>query len=674
MKNQDSAGFSHRGSGNRSEDSYMKASVQGTVLIGTCLLLASSTQSFAIEGLRLSVQCSNVVLSWPCQSDASESYIVQYRPSLAPGTPWQTLTSSLYSEQGTNTAYFVHENIVTNADCGGGDSFAAMEGRDPLTRELACFDWGVPLATRSDGTGGIVPLAIYPPGFDISSLLIFDPASADWLNGSDYRHNDVIRDGPLDPPPPPGGGGGGGGGSMVSETGFYRVVRNGVHIVGITNGMTLSGTVTFPVEVGTESGNVVAMSLREEGSVIGDSAVMAPLGIPLHLTLDTTKMRNGTHQISAFASWNSGGDEGSGVGIDEESKTYAIIVANEIAFPNWIDHFGELSDSLLITAESAHLDADWYVHIYGSEAGYIGTFGDHTTDGQIYTWWDLVGPPPNYTVYNTERYFDFEITTVWSGARGLSSAITRTYRQTDNWTSKGMWVVANQQAWEDTVAHEALDIASDGFAGMAEDFGLTVRPQRPYHESFRIGYGADVPESTRNSQWVAMRNALYHQESRNLFYFGHGDPTGIGGSQNTNRFITAVEIASMLHTIPAGQTNRHSYRFVMLYGCETASGTLPEAFGIIHRENVPGIDYVNAALTPGAFIGWNKKQSASVISSTLLDNARFLQHFQYEWLTGHGVSEALDRAKNNYGDVGFINRSRLKVFGNWNLRPLDYNR
>ncbi len=61
------------------------------------------------------------------------------------------------------------------------------------------------------------------------------------------------------------GGGGGGsipgftngasGGSIGTPgTGFYRVVRDGAHLFGITNGTTLSGIVKIPVELANGSG------------------------------------------------------------------------------------------------------------------------------------------------------------------------------------------------------------------------------------------------------------------------------------------------------------------------------------------------------------------------------------------------------------------------------------
>jgi hypothetical protein len=666
---------------------------RNVLIIAACLLFTPIHHAQAIEGLKISLQCSNVVLSWPCLNDGSETFIVQQRQTLDPSTPWQMLTSSLTADYGTNMAYFVHSNAVQHPNCGG--SFAPMAASrtgETFVKKLNFFDWGVPLATRADGTGSIVPLALYPPGVDLSDFLIFDPAVSDWLKGSEFSREALTlskgvetMDGPLDPE----GGGSGDGGTSAPETGFYRVVRNGVHLVGITNGMAFSGVVSIPVEVGTDSGNLASLSVSEDGAAVGNSASIAPFQLPLHVVLDTTAMSNGVHQITGNASWSLGTTNEGGDGVVEaESPVITVNVDNEITFPNWIEHFGELYDSVLLTAESSHPDADWYIDIYGSESGYIGTFGGHTFDGQIYASWNLVGPPPNFTVYNNERYFDFVVTTEWAGtlaaqgngpqpqdAGGTASAIKRTYKQTDNWTSKGMWVVANQQAWESSNGSEMLDIATDGFVQAAEINSLTVRPSHPYDEAFRIGFGEGIPESTRNAQWQALRDAIFHQESRNLFYLGHGGDPQIGYSANTNRMIPASEIAARLHTIPAGQTNRHGYRFVFLYGCSTAGGTLPESFGIIHKENVKGIDYVNAALTPAAFVGWNNAAAAGVAGNVLTDNVNYLQHFQSKWAAeGLGVREALRQAKENYSDVGFINFNKLKVFGNWELSYWAFNR
>lgn len=640
------------------------------VLAG-CLPLFT-LQAFAIEDLKISMQCSNVVLSWP--SIEGETYFVQYRPTLSSTNPWQPLASFWPAEPGTNVTVFVHTNIVQNCGCGG-SSFAAMSSSQSLAlKNVVAPATPGPMIIPADGLGGAVPLALYPPGCDLSGFVIFDPTTGESASGSGYVVRTVSKSGlQLDAPQPMGGGGGSEYNSMPEpETGFYRVVRDGAHLFGLTNGATLSGVVSIPMEAGADAGNLRVISVREDGSPVGNSAASGPFQRGLRVVLDTTVMSNGVHQISGFASWNSGGGEGSGDGIDAESPPITVNIYNEIAFPDWIEHYGELYDAVLITAHLGHPVASWFIDVYGSDAGYIGTFSGSTTDGNIYGWWDLIGP--GNVSYADQSYFDFVITSQYANTFTSSTATKRTYRQTDNWTTKGMWVVANQQAFEGYLGHENLDIATDGVLSIAGT--LTTRPAHAYGEAFRIGYGGGVPETTRNAQWQSLRDAIFHQESRNMFYLGHGAPDGIGAdSANTNRFIPATEIAARLHTIPASQTNRHSYRFVFLYGCETASGTLPESFGVIHRENVPGIDYVNAAQTPAAFVGWNVKQAAGILSSTLQDNVNFIQHFQIQWLFyGRPLKEALDHAKSDYTDVGFINRANLKVFGNWDLTPTSYNR
>ncbi|HEY5234300.1 MAG TPA: hypothetical protein VIK35_12270, partial [Verrucomicrobiae bacterium] len=93
-----------------------------------CCLSLSTVQSFAIEGLQLSIQSSNVVLSWP--STNTETYIVQYRPTLTPDSSWLTLTDFLAAASDTNITVFVHSNIVqyppVPAGGGGGGNISPM--------------------------------------------------------------------------------------------------------------------------------------------------------------------------------------------------------------------------------------------------------------------------------------------------------------------------------------------------------------------------------------------------------------------------------------------------------------------------------------------------------------------------------------------------------------------
>ena len=103
----------------------MKNIKQG-VITAVTLLLASRVHTSAIEGLQISVQCSNVVLSWPSDETSGETYIVQYRADLTSTNPWTTLTNYMPPDAGTNLTFFVHSNIVQHPNCAGSGSSSMM--------------------------------------------------------------------------------------------------------------------------------------------------------------------------------------------------------------------------------------------------------------------------------------------------------------------------------------------------------------------------------------------------------------------------------------------------------------------------------------------------------------------------------------------------------------------
>jgi hypothetical protein len=61
------------------------------------ILLTNGIKTFAVEGLQIAVQSTNAVLFWP--STDGETFLIQYRPTLGPSTPWQTLTDFWYAGQ-----------------------------------------------------------------------------------------------------------------------------------------------------------------------------------------------------------------------------------------------------------------------------------------------------------------------------------------------------------------------------------------------------------------------------------------------------------------------------------------------------------------------------------------------------------------------------------------------
>ena len=659
-----------------------------TGILAGALLLTAAYQARAIEGLKLSLQCSNVVLSWPSSDTNNEYFLVQYRPTLSSTDQWQTIGSWIPAESGTNQTTFVHSNIVQYANCF--ESSLLMQNESSLSEEENLeVPSPFPLAMRADGSSSAVPLNLYPPGFDFTGFLLLDPVSGEWVNGNGYSMQSFSETlASLDPEDPgvPGDPQEGGGTTIPPETGFYRVVRHGVTLLGVTNGMTLSGTVTIPIEAGNDSGTLEDFSINEGGSPLSDlSTEEAPFFLPLAVVIDTTQMSNGVHQIHGSASWYIPGTDNPH--FQANSQPLTVNVYNEISFPNWMPEFGQIYDSLVVSAESAHTNANWFIDVYGANAGYIGTFQGHTDDGHIEAVWNLVGPPPANLSYANEPYFQFMFETDYDdgqaqafGPQAAASRSTVTgpkaiLKNWDHWTAKGDWVVANQLYWETWVGGENLNNMTDGFEHMAEEgYGLTVRPTHVYHEAFRIHYN----DGNETTTWQSFRQALYHPNSRNLFYSGHGGNNGIGyDSSNTNIYIPRTEIETMLHTVPSGQTNRHGFRFVFIDGCSTAKGNLCEAFGIIRKKNLSSSYYDDAGLRRTAFVGWNDNPAAGYASHLVNpDHWKFIQNFQYLWLSSSkGIRECLDDADKAIGPAGAnnIDPDDLTVYGCRNLGPNQHN-
>jgi len=79
--------------------------IVGRLIVGcvlACCLSLLTLQTFAIEGLQVSVQSSNAVLSWP--SLTNETYIAQYRSNLM-ATAWLTLTDDYPASLTSNLTF-----------------------------------------------------------------------------------------------------------------------------------------------------------------------------------------------------------------------------------------------------------------------------------------------------------------------------------------------------------------------------------------------------------------------------------------------------------------------------------------------------------------------------------------------------------------------------------------
>jgi hypothetical protein len=644
----------------------MGTTKRGTVkilaVITAIAVLCIAQSALAIEQLQISVQCTNVVLRWPCLDDGSEQFFVQYRSTLSPTDSWQTLETSLPATYGTNEMYYTNWGVVLNpVNCDGGGGFFSMGMMTGGSEMSLSPSSPEPMATLN-GTSNTAPVKLYPEGFDFSNFTITVPGTAGSLSGSQFMAADAGS--PIDPNGGTNNIPGSDTNSIPPDVGFYRVVRNGAHLFGVTNGTVLSGTVNLPVELANSDGTVSSLSLTENDAPIGNSVESAPLSLPLALVVDTTLMSNGVHMVSASARW----DDTNGNVWEAVSPAISVTVSNEISFPNWMPEFGELDNSLLIRATSVHTNTDWLIDVYDSSNIYIGTFGGHTDDGDIYVVWNLVGP--DSVAHTNDNFFNFYITTEY-----VDPPTPPTYRQSDPWLGNGAWCEVLQHAFDYLTDSQTLYQEMNGFVNAPGAVGANLYPPASSDGSpYALTFGAENPQG--DTDWRNFRSALYNPLTHNLVYFGHGGPTGLGQNiANTNRFISATEIGNVLHTIPAGQTNRHNFRFVFVDACSTGKGSLCKAFGIRDTENVPDIDYINASMRRSCYVGWptDKAIGFNFGNTVNYDHVNFIEHIQTQLFFGDTIRAAVDTASRQ-PDVGVFLNNNLKIYGSWNVTLGSDNR
>jgi len=682
---------------------------RSAIIGAVALLFASAIQTLALEGLKVSVQYSNVVLSWP--SVEGETYIVQYRPTLYTNTPWVTLTNSLPAEVGTNWTSFVHSNQVQYLAGGSSGSSSELfvataaggDGYDSMA--MAAAEPTVPLAMPANGSGDAVPLSLYPPGFDLSGLIIFDPSTGEWLSGSGYiisplpsdpeaiSPRSAVRvadsaallsgDGAEDPQPE----GEGEGGGDPPSYGFYQVVRTGVHLFGITNGMTLSGVVKVPVEIGETGDKLGTLSVAVDGVVIPHAEILsAPFSDHrLIFDLNTGLLGNGTHWIQACAQFISGSM------VDQEDDPFTsargdaiqIEITNHISFPDWQNEFGE--DACWFSFTSVYTNIDWRIDIYGTNGNYVGSLTNHSDDGVVDVQWNLVDG--NGTT-NYDPWFN-SVTTVSAGGVTLASAQNpKKVSRPDHFPEQGQWCVARQNLGSGFQNYSSFYFYMDGMTDFGEAHGgvLPGIPPRQSGEAYIIRYGTNVAADLKKQDWDLLKVTVSNSVVRSFFYFGHGTGTKIGGQGTefggTNTVfgvgdsMSSEDVATFLHIFDPRHPQYHPYRYVFPDGCETANGNWIERFGIIKKENVPLSYYQKHKIRPSAYSGWSVKNFYAYRNPDrmAMNHAYYISDFAfYWWLTGDTLAEAHDDAY--YGNPNPHGvADGMKVFGYANMRHDEYNR
>jgi hypothetical protein len=653
-------------------------------IAASAILRASVARSFAVEGQALQIQGTNLVLSWPSPG-GYQQHLIQYRATLDPSTPWTELTNNYFANSSGRTTYTIL-GVVPQAQVGGG---GGGETNDPPPGPMgaAIGEPTEPMAARVDGTGSIVPLMLYPPGFDLASFLIYDPGVSDWVKGSEYTRPDpsvMALDGPLSLNGPGGPNGPDPGG--LPGSGFYRVFHIPDWSFNATN-YTYDGPTFFPVDFADYLERVDDFKLLLNGQeteyaefmpyVMGNGQTNWGMGI----YFDRLPSASYTIQLLCTLRQNEAvGDDAIYLILSNQVRT--ITVNNQIIFTNWDDTIQ--ADTYTFDARIANPNSDWWIDIYDARGNYVKTGSGHTSEGHIAWTWDLtdyLGTPR--TDFDSDPFFYSE--TTFSTA-GNGPATTRNNPTTaDDYPNVGQWVTSFQDRWFSDAPGYPYDCQQTFTDAMGEIQGGPVLKGDPAWYA-PIKFGTNVySQAERELSWANLKSWLSSPWVRNWYYFGHGGGNKIGADRHTldtNGLVTGSAFtypgskSSLGSWQMAIATRSFRYRFVFLDGCSTATGDWPNAFSISKTTRDLSF-YQNDSKhrRPSAFVGWNLDTGGKGWG-TIEHYYEFRSFWMGLWAvnTSYQLDQALKDANlfSGWIDTGKFDGA-IRVYGYTVMQMEDYN-
>jgi hypothetical protein len=445
---------------------YMNKFRQG--LLGAFVLwLSANSAVFAIEGLQVSVQNTNVVLSWP--SDPSETYVIQYRSSLTSTDGWQTLTASWPADVSSNLTFFVHTNGVnygystTNSGSGGGGG--------------------------SSGGGGLIP-----------------PGSG-------------------------GGSGGGSGMTFIPGVGFYQAARLGVHIVGLSNltNDAVSNSIVMPFEAANDVGSLHSVVVLVDGTRYRGADPIVTPNISGQITMDTSFLENGQHTVQVVASWlNSDPTDPNNHFFSRTSDDFTLSVSNVIYYPDWDDEIGELGFAYY-SFETTCTNSTWQIDIYDISNNLARTLTGNTGDGLVETNWDLIDTNSVLRTTNDADSEFTAVITVGDPLTKKTPTKRKPYAYPSQgqwmivYQDKFGSCVRSNEYWNSINDFGSIGAANGGAVSV---FPTPGHPE--YGQTFPMRYPyTNNPSPPTSAQIIADENAFFGMLTNNLnrnFYFnGHGN-------------------------------------------------------------------------------------------------------------------------------------------------------
>ena len=652
------------------------------------IMLASDLNARALEGLKLSVQGCNVVLCWP--SLPGQNYIVQYRPSLDPGTPWRTLTNAYPAAWTTNRTVFVHSNAVQYPKGGSGSLAVKSLTQAPAASLTAS---ALPKVMPADGTGAAVPMAIYPPGFDFSGYVLATPATSGKVGEIGLAPTGMtpLSGGPAIPKGGSMDGGGGNDAPTAPEPGFYQVVQDGVKIADsslamLTNGL-LSNTVTIKFEAGNADpnngtnvyGGLSSATLFVDGQTFDGCATLGDSIRPWTFAFDTAYLENGDHTVQIMVSWE---DTNSSLQpfFSRWSDPVSITVSNQIYYPDWEPQVGEAGISAYFFKTTC-TNADWSIAIYDVHSNLVQTLTGHTTDGTVEAYWNMVD---KNGVTRTNADVDPEFSSIITVADPITKKTPKKEQARKSWPEHGKWTVSYQDYFKHFYDANNANMGSiNAFANTTAKYGgyYLYYPQpgqtNDVGQTYPLRYNTPGhPEDTNATpaaialdQQLLLRY-LSSTNSRNFYYNGHASP----------HTFDKISVERLKNAI------KHRYRWVFINGCESAKGDLGDGFGIKGHKRFDLGYYQKTGMRPAVFMGYTDKVYFAGGGPVTQNGIRydgtipwqvpgFITNYIFYWdLYGYGVMSARDWAKSGLPSVyGQYREDLLEIYGYYDLRIDEYN-
>ena len=347
-------------------------------------------------------------------------------------------------------------------------------------------------------------------------------------------------------------------------------------------------------------------------------------------------------------------------------------------------------------------NAAFELDMYDENTNYIGTFADYSdANGVISFLWGLIDPDgsqDNNTnflgVYTVDTSSLMQVSsklsaqnfqtaspaqkTIGVKARPNSpqpnggsptATATNTWAIEPAWYPTPNWAIAysplNPNDSASTLKIEQMMIGGPGgeYGGIVStlgNYGMGA-PMSPGNVSQSSAF--EMADTNTRAQFLSyMAQSPYRQ----LFFFGHGGPTGFGtGGAVISQKDVQNDLGNFMHT--AKPALYHPYRLVFIDGCLAGSGTLCESFGI-PAVTVNTNYFLTMSVWSRGFLGFQKKVSFDPAQWTW--RALMLGGFLDDWMgQPHTLNYCVTNAQAGAHSSGFQPMdSTAVIFGAKDLR------